>query len=61
MLKFRKMQFVGGVFLKIINSILSILIIFIGSFFMSITVYNETFQTVLYKVLGFVILVGGGG
>lgn len=45
--------------LKIINSIIGIFIIVIGSFFMNLTVENEMFQNVMYKIIGFVILAGG--
>lgn len=45
--------------MKVVNSVIGILIIIIGTFFMSITVYNETFKTVTYKIVGFIILFGG--
>ena len=45
--------------MKIINSIIGILIIILGSTFMSITVFNEEFKTMSYKVIGFLILSGG--
>ncbi|MFL0507178.1 hypothetical protein ACH0B5_15670 [Ureibacillus sp. 179-F W5.1 NHS] len=45
--------------MKIFHSIIGILIIFSGSFFMSITIDNETFKTVFFKIVGFVILFGG--
>ncbi|WP_409369533.1 hypothetical protein [Lysinibacillus sp. 38-6] len=45
--------------LKIMNSILGIILVIIGSFFMSITVYNETFKTLSYKALGMLIMAAG--
>ncbi|MBD8028080.1 hypothetical protein H9636_15630 [Ureibacillus sp. Re31] len=45
--------------MKILHLIIGILIIFIGSLFMSITVNNEVFKTIINKIVGFVILVGG--
>lgn len=42
--------------LKILNAIIGILIIFIGSIFMNITVYNETMT---YKGFGFFIMIVG--
>ena len=42
--------------MKIINSIIGILIILLGSLFMSITVDNEVFRTIMYKVMGALIL-----
>ena len=45
--------------MKIIHSIIGILIIFFGSTLMSITVFNEEFKTLVYKILVFLILVAG--
>ncbi len=45
--------------MKIINSIIGIIVIIVGSFFMSITVDNETFKTISYKVVGCLIFFGG--
>lgn len=45
--------------LKILNAIIGILIIFIGSIFMNITVYNETMQTMTYKGFGLFIMIVG--
>lgn len=45
--------------MKVLNSVIGILIIFIGALLMNITVYNETFKTVTYKIVGFIILFGG--
>ena len=42
--------------MKIINSIIGILIIVLGSLFMNITVDNEVFRTIMYKVMGALIL-----
>lgn len=38
--------------MKIINSIIGILIITFGSLLLSITVDNEAFKTIMYKVIG---------
>ena len=45
--------------MKIINSIIGFIIIFVGCFFMSISVDNETFQTIIYKISGAIILFVG--
>ena len=45
--------------MKIIHSIIGILILSFGSTLMSITVFNEEFKTLVYKILGFLILVAG--
>ena len=45
--------------MKIINSIIGILIILVGSLFMSVTVYDEEFTTIAYKVSGFLIFCVG--
>ncbi|WP_339258047.1 hypothetical protein [Lysinibacillus sp. FSL K6-3209] len=45
--------------LKILNAIIGILIIFIGSIFMNITVYNETMQTMTYKGFGLFMMIVG--
>ena len=45
--------------MKIINSILGMVIILLGSLFMSITVDNEVFKTITYKVFGFLIFCAG--
>ena len=45
--------------MKIMNSIIGIVIILLGSLFMSITVDNEEFKTITYKVLGFSIFCVG--
>lgn len=37
---------------KIINSIIGLLIIIFGSFFLSITVDNEVVRTIMYKIIG---------
>lgn len=42
--------------MKIINSIIGILIILLGSLFMNITVEDEAFRTIMYKVIGGLIL-----
>lgn len=42
--------------MKIINSIIGILLIILGATLMSITVFNEEFKTLSYKVIGFLIL-----
>lgn len=42
--------------MKIINSIIGILIILLGLLFMSITVDNEVFKTIMHKVKGALIL-----
>ncbi len=45
--------------MKIIHSIIGILIILVGSLFISITVDNEVFRTIMYKVMGtFIWLLG---
>lgn len=41
--------------MKIIHSIIGILIILLGSLFMSITVDNEVVRTIMYKVKGALI------
>ncbi|ATP39183.1 hypothetical protein CSE16_03570 [Solibacillus sp. R5-41] len=45
--------------MKIINSIVGFIIIFIGCFFMTITIEHESFQTLIYKFLGAFIIIGG--
>lgn len=45
--------------MKIINSIIGFLIILLGCTFMSITVFNEQFKTVVLKIIGFLIVVAG--
>lgn len=45
--------------MKIINSIIGILIILLGALFMNITVNNEAFRTIMYKVIGGLILFSG--
>lgn len=45
--------------MKIIHSIIGILIILIGALFMSITVYDEEFKTITYKVFGSFTLLAG--
>lgn len=45
--------------MKIIHSIIGILIILIGSLFLSITVENDEFKTITYKVFGFFTLLTG--
>lgn len=45
--------------MKIINLIIGFLIIVIGASLTSITVNNEIIQTMIFKFVGFVILVGG--
>ena len=42
--------------MKLINSIIGILIILLGSLFISITVDNEEFRTIMYKVIGALIM-----
>lgn len=45
--------------MKIIHSIIGILIILLGSLFISITVDNEVVRTIMYKVMGaFIWLLG---
>lgn len=45
--------------MKIIHSIIGILIILVGSLFISITVDNEVVRTIMYKVMGaFIWLLG---
>lgn len=41
--------------MKIIHSIIGILIILVGSLFISITVDNEVVRTIMYKVMGALI------
>lgn len=45
--------------MKIINSIIGIVIMLLGSLFMSITVDNEGFKTITYKVFGFLTFCAG--
>ncbi|AVK96864.1 Uncharacterised protein [Lysinibacillus sphaericus] len=45
--------------LKMLNFIIGILIIFIGSIFINITVYNETMKTMTYKGFGFFMMIVG--
>lgn len=45
--------------MKIINSIIGIFIIIFGCLLMSITVYDEEFKTIAYKVFGFLMLFAG--
>ena len=45
--------------MKIINSIIGILIITLGSLFLNITVDNEAFKTIKYKVIGVLFTVLG--
>lgn len=45
--------------MKIIHSIIGILIILIGSLFLSITVENDEFKTITYKVFGSITLLAG--
>lgn len=42
--------------MKIINSTIGILIILLGLLFVSITVENEVFKTIMYKVMGALLL-----
>lgn len=42
--------------MKIIHSIIGIMIILFGALFLNITVDNEVFRTIMYKVIGGVIL-----
>lgn len=45
--------------MKIMNSIKGIMIILFGSLFMSITIDNEAFRTIMYKVIGaFIMFLG---
>jgi len=45
--------------MKIINSIIGFLIIFLGCTVLSITVFNEELKTIAFKVIGFFIVVVG--
>ncbi|MEK4424255.1 hypothetical protein [Solibacillus sp. FSL K6-1523] len=45
--------------MKIINSIIGFIIIFIGCFFMTITIEHASLQTLMYKFFGAFILIGG--
>lgn len=45
--------------MKIIHSIIGVLIILIGSLFLSITIDHEEFTTITYKVFGFFTLLAG--
>lgn len=45
--------------MKIINGILGVILIFVGWLFLSITVENETGKTIMYKVIGLIIVAGG--
>lgn len=42
--------------MQLINSIIGIMIILFGSLFISITVDNEVFRTIMYKVMGTIIM-----
>lgn len=44
---------------KVINAIVGIVIILVGCLFLNITVVNEEFKTITYKVFGFITLCVG--
>jgi len=44
---------------KLIHIFLGIIIIVVGSFFLSITVDNELIRTIMLKIVGFVLLLTG--
>ncbi|MFJ7666529.1 hypothetical protein ACIQXI_05440 [Lysinibacillus sp. NPDC097195] len=46
--------------LKIINSLIGMIIIFLGLIFMSITVNDESFKTFTYRSFGILIVLAGG-
>lgn len=45
--------------MKIIHSIIGVLIILIGSLFLSITINHDEFKTITYKVFGSFTLLAG--
>lgn len=45
--------------MRIINSLIGFAIIVVGFAFMFTTVYNEPFNNIMIKVLGFVIAIAG--
>lgn len=45
--------------MKIINGILGVILIVVGWFFLSLTVDNESGKTIMYKVIGLIIIAGG--
>ena len=45
--------------MKIINAILGTILISVGWVFLSLTVENETVKNIIYKIIGFVIVVTG--
>lgn len=47
------------ILVKTLRSILGLVVIIIGCFFMSITVEQELFETICYKIVGFLILIVG--
>lgn len=44
---------------KVINSIIGVVIILVGCLFLNITVVNEEFKTITYKVFGVITLCVG--
>lgn len=51
------MKFIlGGVIIKIINSIIGLVIIIFGSLLLSITVDNEAAKTIMYKAIGILFM-----
>jgi len=44
---------------KIINAILGVILVFVGWFFLSLTVDNATVKNIIYKIVGFIIVVNG--
>ena len=45
--------------MKIINAILGVILVFVGWFFLSLTVDNATVKNIIYKIVGFIIVVNG--
>lgn len=45
--------------MKVINSIIGVVIILVGCLFLNITVVNEEFKTITYKVFGVITLCVG--
>ncbi|MDF2066545.1 hypothetical protein [Bacillus sp. Cr_A10] len=45
--------------MKLISTLLGIILIFIGSLFLSTTIYNEPFRNVMIKIVGIMVLICG--
>lgn len=45
--------------MKIINSMIGFIIIFVGCLFMTVSIEHEAFQSIMYNFLGVFIVVGG--